>query len=57
MPRLKLQVEAIKVESFEAGAGDDAGMDVVTPRCTTDCVVTAGVDSCWCSEYVTCDCV
>ena len=56
MPRLKLQLESIKVVSFAPGPQDD-GVEVVTPRCTTDCQVTGGIDSCWCTEYVTCDCV
>ncbi len=48
MPRLKLQVEAIEVVSFDPAPfpGDDAEMQVVTPRC----VVTGSVDSCWCTE-------
>lgn len=52
MPRLKLQVESIRVESFEPSAPDDGEMMVITPRC----VVTGGIDSCWCSEYASCDC-
>jgi hypothetical protein len=56
MPRLKLQVEAIQVVSFAPGA-QDGGVEEVSLRCTTDCVVTGGIDSCWCSEYYSCDCV
>ena len=52
MSRLKLQVESIRVESFEPGAPDDGEMMVITPRC----VVTGGIDSCWCTEYNSCDC-
>ena len=53
MPKLKLQLEAIQVVSFDPAPIEDPGMEVVTPRC----VVTGGIDSCWCSEYNTCDCV
>jgi hypothetical protein len=55
MSRLKLQVEALEVVSFDPGSDD--GLFADTLRCTTDCVVTGGVNSCWCSEYNTCDCV
>jgi hypothetical protein len=57
MPRLKLQVESIQVVSFDPGQGDDT-LQERSLRCTVDtCVVTAGIDSCWCSEYNTCECV
>jgi hypothetical protein len=56
MPRLKLQVDAIKVSSFDIGGGGEE-VQQRTLDCTWDCVVTAGVNSCWCSEYATCDCV
>ena len=56
MPKLKLQVEALEVVSFDFGSGDE--IQEKSLRCTVDtCVVTAGIDSCWCSEYNTCDCV
>lgn len=55
MPKLKLQLEAIEVVSFDPAPfpGLDDEMQVITPKC----VVTGGIDSCWCSEYYTCDCV
>lgn len=55
MPRLRLQLEALEVVSFDAGGSD--GVQENSLRCTVDtCVVTGGVDSCWCSEYQSCDC-
>jgi hypothetical protein len=56
MSKLKLQVESIQVSSFEPGWDGD-GVQEVSLRCTTDCMVTGGINSCWCSEYYTCDCV
>lgn len=57
MPKLKLQLESIQVVSFAPGGGDD-GVEERSLRCTVDtCVVTGGIDSCWCSEYNSCDCV
>ncbi|WP_420126320.1 hypothetical protein [Longimicrobium sp.] len=57
MSKLKLQVESIQVVSFDPGQGDDT-LQERSLRCTVDtCVVTAGIDSCWCSEYNTCECV
>jgi hypothetical protein len=56
MPRLKLQLDAIEVVSFDAGSGDTIAGNSL--RCTVEtCVVTAGIDSCWCSEFQSCDCV
>lgn len=56
MPKLKLQLEAIEVSSFDLGGASD-GLHQKTLDCTTDCMLTAGIDSCWCSEYATCECV
>jgi hypothetical protein len=57
MPRLKLQLEAIQVVSFEPGS-DGVGVQEISLRCTVEtCMVTGGIDSCWCSEYASCDCV
>lgn len=56
MPKFKLQLEAIEVSSFEPGAGGGDGMLGGSLACTTDCALTAGIDSCWCSEYNTCEC-
>jgi hypothetical protein len=57
MSRLKLQVESIQVVSFDPGPADDT-IQEKSLRCTIDtCVVTGGIDSCWCSEYNSCECV
>jgi hypothetical protein len=57
MPKLKLQVESIQVVSFDPGNGDD-GVQGQSLRCTVEtCVITMGIDSCWCSEYASCECV
>ena len=56
MPRLKLQVASIQVVSFEA-VPDVAGVQGDSLQCTIDdCVITAGINSCWCSEYDSCWC-
>ena len=48
MPKLKLQVQAIQVVSFEPEPDPfgGPGMEVVTPRC----VMTQAADTCWCTE-------
>ena len=56
MPKLKLQLEALEVVTFDPGF--EVGVEEKSLRCTVDtCVVTGGINSCWCSEYATCDCV
>lgn len=56
MKKLTLRVEELSVVSFAvARATEDRGTvqaHVLTPKC----VVTGGINSCWCSEYNTCDC-
>ena len=56
MKKLRLDLDALDVSSFPTAApqADRGTVDghVLTPKC----VVTSGVDSCWCSEYNSCDC-
>jgi hypothetical protein len=57
MRKIRLAVDELSVVSFPtvAAAGGARGTvdgHVLTPKC----VVTGGVDSCWCSEYNTCNC-
>jgi hypothetical protein len=59
MRKLKLDVDTIDVASFDlVGPSGDNELFQRTLDCTwdTDCVVTGGVDSCWCSEYNSCEC-
>lgn len=57
MKKLKLTVDELSVVSFPTvRAGDEARGTVDGHVLTPKCVVTGGVDSCWCSEYNTCDC-
>ena len=63
MKKLTLDVDALSVTSFptapSAGARGTVRAHEGTPLCeevSTECVVTGGVNSCWCSEYHTCDC-
>jgi hypothetical protein len=70
MKRLKLEIDALSVVSFptapsteargtvQAHVGTTPGCVDDTLRCTEalDCVVTSGINSCWCSEYNTCEC-
>ncbi|HEY0017774.1 MAG TPA: hypothetical protein VGC13_15785 [Longimicrobium sp.] len=57
MSRLKLQVESIQVVSFEP-SGNAAGAPAESLQCTIDddCMVTGGINSCWCSEINSCWC-
>ena len=58
MQKLTLNLDALAVESFDPQAaaprerGTVQGHEVLTPMCA----VTSGINSCWCSEYNTCDC-
>ena len=57
MRKLRLNVETIDVASFHpAGPSEDDQLFQRTLDCTWDCMVTGGIDSCWCSEYASCDC-
>jgi hypothetical protein len=71
MKKLKLEIDKLSVVSFPTAAAAEArgtvqahvdttpGSVVVESHdCTwgRDCAVTSGINSCWCSEYQTCDC-
>jgi hypothetical protein len=70
MKRLKLEIEELSIMSFAtvavpAGRGTVQAHVATTPTCPgtfdctydgPDCMVTGGINSCWCSEYNTCDC-
>lgn len=63
MKRLKLDVDALAVTSFPTAPAAEARGTVqahvgTTPcqEVTPLCQVTSGVDSCWCTEYVSCSC-
>jgi hypothetical protein len=57
MSKLKLQVESIQVVSFEPSE-NAVHAPAKSLECTLDeeCVVTGGINSCWCTEYATCWC-
>lgn len=68
MKKLTLDLDALDVTSFPTAAPqtDRGTVDghVLTPRCiddsrqcteANDCAVTSDINSCWCSEYYTCD--
>ena len=71
MKKLALRVEDLEVVSFAVARAQEARGTVqahVTPvavcavktaECTLyepECAVTGGINSCWCSEYASCDC-
>jgi hypothetical protein len=71
MKKLKLEIDKLSVVSFPTAAAAEARGTVqahvgTTPGCVVqesldctnawDCAVTSGINSCWCSEYNTCDC-
>jgi hypothetical protein len=55
--KLKLNVEELSVVSFPIQPAQEARGTVEGHVLTPKCQVTGGVDSCWCTEYYTCDCV
>ena len=70
MKRLKLEIEDLSIMSFAMAAvpakRGTVQAHATTPTCPKtynctyegpECVVTGGINSCWCSEYYTCDCV
>ena len=64
MKRLKLNVDRLSVVSFPTAPSPEVRgtvqAHVASPGCeehTPLCEVTSGIDSCWCTEYVTCTCV
>ena len=56
MKKLRLDVEELSVVSFPTAPAQEARGTVQAHVLTPKCVVTSGVDSCWCTEYNTCDC-
>ena len=69
MKRLKLEIDALSVVSFPtapqvAERGTVQAHVGTTPGCNEsfdcsnglDCPITSGINSCWCSEYQSCDC-
>ena len=63
MKRLKLEIDALTVTSFSVAPAAEARgtvqAHVDTTPCqefTPTCEVTGGIDSCWCSEYNSCEC-
>jgi hypothetical protein len=54
MKKLKLDVDAIEVASFEAAAIPDEPGTVQAYLATPACPLTRGIDSCWCSETPDC---
>ena len=69
MKRLKLDIEKLSIMSFATAAvpaqrGTVRAHAATTPACKTfdctfyepECVVTGGINSCWCSEYASCEC-
>jgi hypothetical protein len=57
MKKLKLDVEELSVVSFPTQPAQEARGTIEGHVLTPKCQVTSGVDSCWCTEYYTCDCV
>jgi hypothetical protein len=56
MRKLRLDVEALSVVSFGTAPAPQARGTVQANVLTPTCAVTSGIDSCWCSEFVSCDC-
>ncbi|HEX2076767.1 MAG TPA: hypothetical protein VHG08_03635 [Longimicrobium sp.] len=56
MRKLRLDVHAIDVASFDPVAPLPGGEPFAKTIDATDCPLTAAADSCWCSEYNTCEC-
>lgn len=68
MKRLKLDADTLSVMSFPTapaarGCGTVRAHEATTPTCPVtfdctydgpECVVTGGINSCWCTEYATC---
>jgi hypothetical protein len=50
MEKLKLEVEAVSVVSFPTAPTQEARGTVQAHVLTPRCLVTGGVDSCWCTE-------
>lgn len=56
MKKLRLDMDALSVVSFPTAPAPQVRGTVDGNVLTPKCVVTSGVDSCWCSEYNTCNC-
>jgi hypothetical protein len=57
MKKLHLDLDMLAVDTFavQDAATRDEG-SVQAHEATPYCAVTSGINSCWCSEYYTCDC-
>ncbi len=56
MKKLRLDVETLSVATFATAPARTPRGTVQAHAATPTCQVTSGIDSCWCSEYVSCDC-
>jgi hypothetical protein len=56
MKKLRLELETLSVATFETGPAREERGTVQANHATPTCAVTSGIDSCWCSEFVSCDC-
>jgi hypothetical protein len=58
MKKLALDLDALSVDSFATVAAEPAEKGTVHGNATgTACPITSGINSCWCTEFRTCDCV
>lgn len=59
MKKLTLDLDALAVDSFATAspAARDDGTVHAHAATGTGCAVTSGINSCWCTEFRTCDCV
>jgi hypothetical protein len=56
MKKLRLDLDTVRVTSFEAAPAPEEQGTVQAHLATPACPLTRNVDSCWCSEYATCEC-
>jgi hypothetical protein len=56
MKKLRLDVEELSVVSFGTAPAREPRGTVQGHLATPTCNITSGVDSCWCSEFVSCEC-
>jgi hypothetical protein len=59
MKKLALDLDALSVDTFHTTEAPPAETGTVHGHVATGlaCPVTSGINSCWCTEYRTCDCV
>jgi hypothetical protein len=58
MKKLALDLDALTVDSFPTSREPVAEKGTVHGNATGwACPVTSGINSCWCTEFVSCDCV